>query len=187
MIYGPKDLAEAFRTVRKNTVQIAEDIPEHQYSFRATPDVMSIAEELVHIACSTWWPHQAHGVDKKTLLAFDDFGKYMARTREMEKELTGKSAIVEALKTKGEAFAAFLEALRDDQLAEKVSFPPPMQPSQKTRFEMLLSVKEHEMHHRAKLMLVQRLIGQVPHITRRRQEMQAARTAAAAAAGAARA
>jgi hypothetical protein len=33
------------------------------------------------------------------------------------------------------------------------------------------------MHHRAKLMLVQRLLGQVPHLTRQRQErMQAART-----------
>ena len=39
---------------------------------------------------------------------------------------------------------------------------------------MLLSVKEHEMHHRGQLLMVQRMIGIVPHLTRRRQEMAAA-------------
>ena len=54
-----------------------------------------------------------------------------------------------------------------------VSFPPPVQPASKTRFEMLLGVKEHEMHHRGQLMLLQRLIGQVPHLTRAREQMRA--------------
>jgi uncharacterized damage-inducible protein DinB len=46
------------------------------------------------------------------------------------------------------------------------------------RFEMILSVKEHEMHHRGQLMLVERMIGLVPHLTR---EMQARMAAAEAA------
>ena len=33
--YGGKELAAAFRTVRKNTIQIAEDIPEDKYDFQA--------------------------------------------------------------------------------------------------------------------------------------------------------
>ena len=61
-----------------------------------------------------------------------------------------------------------------EQLAEFVSFPPPVQPPRKTRFEMLLGVKEHEMHHRAKLMVSQRLLGIVPHLTRARQQFQPA-------------
>jgi uncharacterized damage-inducible protein DinB len=39
---------------------------------------------------------------------------------------------------------------------------------------MLLSVKEHEMHHRAQLMLMERMNGIVPHITRAMQERMAA-------------
>jgi uncharacterized damage-inducible protein DinB len=39
---------------------------------------------------------------------------------------------------------------------------------------MLLGPKEHEMHHRGQLMLIQRLLGQVPELTRRRQAFQAA-------------
>ena len=44
---------------------------------------------------------------------------------------------------------------------------------------MLLSAKEHEMHHRAQLMVVQRMLGQVPHLTRQMQERIAALTAQA--------
>jgi uncharacterized damage-inducible protein DinB len=170
--YGAKELAESFRTVRRNTIQIAEDIPEDQYGYRVTPDVQSVAEELAHVAAATWWQEQAHVVDKKTFITFEDFGTYMARSGEIEKSLTTKTQIVDALRKKGEEFARFLESLTPEQLAERVSFPPPIQPSTKSRFEMLLGVKEHEMHHRGKLMVVERLLGIVPHLTRARQQRQ---------------
>ena len=175
--YGPKEMADSFRTVRKNTIQIAEDIPEDKYGFRVTPDVQTVGEELAHIACSPMWQLLAHGREKKTFISFDDFGGYMARGAEMEKTLTTKTQIIEALKNKGEEFAHFLESLRPEELAETVSFPPPVQPSTRTRFEMLLGAKEHEMHHRAKLMVVERLLGIVPHLTRARQQMRAAAAA----------
>ena len=56
-------------------------------------------------------------------------------------------------------------------------------PATKTRFEMLLGPKEHEMHHRGQLMTIQRMIGQVPHLTRQFQERMAAQAAAAQPAG----
>jgi uncharacterized damage-inducible protein DinB len=37
---------------------------------------------------------------------------------------------------------------------------------------MLLAVKEHEMHHRGQLMLIERMLGIVPHLTRQRQQRQ---------------
>jgi uncharacterized damage-inducible protein DinB len=180
--YGAQDLADAFRTVRRNTLQIAEDIPEDQYGYRATPDVRSVAEELAHIAAATWWHQQVHGgASKKAFVSFEDFGGFMARTAEIERGLTTKSQIVDALRREGDAFAQFLESLSVEILAERVGFPPPVQPSSKTRFEMLLGAKEHEMHHRAKLMVIERLIGIVPHLTRARQQRmtQAAETGSA--------
>jgi uncharacterized damage-inducible protein DinB len=172
--YGGKELAEAFRTVRRNTMQIAEDIPEDKYDFRATPDSRSVAEELAHLASGTWWHEQVHGVEKKAFITFEDFGAFMGKTADIEKDLTSKPRIVEALRTRGESFAKFLESLTPEQLADRVGFPPPIQPSTKSRFEMLLAAKEHEMHHRAKLMVIERLLGIVPHLTRARQERQAA-------------
>jgi uncharacterized damage-inducible protein DinB len=171
MIYGAKELAESFRTVRRNTIQIAEDIPADKYSFRATPDVMSVGEELAHIACSPLWQQQCHGVDRKTFISFEDFANYTGRAAALERELVSKAQIIDALRVNGEAFAVFLENLSAVQLGERVRFPPPVQPPERTRFEMLLSVKEHEMHHRAKLMVIERLLGIVPHLTRRRMEM----------------
>jgi uncharacterized damage-inducible protein DinB len=177
--YGAKELAESFRTVRRNTLQVAQDIPEDKYGFKATGDTMTVAEELAHVACATLWSVWAHAEDKKKTITFEDFGAYMGRTGAAAKELTSKEQIVTALTKNGEAFAVFLESLTDEQLGERVNFPPPIQPSSKSRFEMLLGVKEHEMHHRAKLMLVERLIGIVPHLTRAREQRMAANAARA--------
>ena len=45
---------------------------------------------------------------------------------------------------------------------------------------MLLGVKEHEMHHRGQLMLMERMLGVVPHLTREMQARMAAMTSGAA-------
>ena len=58
-------MAESFRTVRKNTIQVAEDIPEEKYSFRAAPDTMSVGEILAHLAATPHWAQQCHFVEKK--------------------------------------------------------------------------------------------------------------------------
>ena len=57
-----------------------------------------------------------------------------------------------------------------------------MTPASKTRFEMILGVKEHEMHHRAQLMLIERMVGIVPHLTREGQARIAAMQASQASA-----
>ena len=46
--YGPKQLAGSMRTVRKNTILIAEDIPEKDYGYRPVPESRSVTETLVH-------------------------------------------------------------------------------------------------------------------------------------------
>jgi uncharacterized damage-inducible protein DinB len=45
-----------------------------------------------------------------------------------------------------------------------------MVPPTKSRFEMLMAAKEHEMHHRGQLMVMQRMTGGVPHLTRQMME-----------------
>ena len=44
--YGGKQLAAAFRTVRNNTIKIAEEIPEGKYDFRPSPDTRSVQQTL---------------------------------------------------------------------------------------------------------------------------------------------
>ena len=122
-----------------------------------------------HLCANLHWVHQLHAVDKKSHFGMADYQHSVALGNAYVEPLKTKDAIVKTLETDGEAFAHWLEHLSDATLAEVVTFPPPLQPSQKTRFEMLLGVKEHEMHHRAQLMLIERLLGIVPHLTRQRQ------------------
>jgi uncharacterized damage-inducible protein DinB len=170
--YGARNLADSFRTVRKNTLAIAEEIPEDKYSFRPTPEVMSIAEMLAHLAVTPSWQVDIHGRG----ISHIDFAAFTAHRQQAaaaEKALSTKAEIVNALREGGEKFASFVEGLDEAALSSTVTFPPPVQPSTKSRFEMLLGVKEHEMHHRGQLMLIQRLLGQVPPLTRAREQMRA--------------
>jgi uncharacterized damage-inducible protein DinB len=169
--YGGKELEASFRTVRKNTITIAEELTDEQYAFRAAPGVRTAGEMLAHIAAGTQWSQDLH-TKRVDVFPVDLYLQYMQQTVAVEERLTTKAAIVAVLKEEGERFAAFLGSLPDDVLAGRVSFPAPMNTS-KTRFEMLLGVKEHEMHHRSQLMLVQRLLGIVPHLTRQREAMMA--------------
>jgi uncharacterized damage-inducible protein DinB len=177
--YGSADLAAAFRTVRKNTVQIAEDIPENKYDFVAAPGARSVRELLAHIATSPMIQDDMHRVRKITTFKGYDFGAIGARAAGEADKLKTKSAIVAALKSEGETFAKWLESLRPDFLAERMTDMTGA-PS-RTRFESQMSVKEHEMHHRGQLMLVERILGIVPHLTRAREETLRQRQAAAAA------
>jgi uncharacterized damage-inducible protein DinB len=177
--YGSSHLADAFRTVRRNTIQTATDIPEDKYGTAAAEGGMTVAAMLAHIAASTNFHHMLHGIDGKSQVTMEDFGGYMSQARQIEASLTTKAAIIDALTTRGDQFAAWLETLTEEQLGQHVHFPAGLQPPSKSRFEMLLGAKEHEMHHRAQLMVIQRMLGITPHLTRRRQEQMAARAAAA--------
>jgi uncharacterized damage-inducible protein DinB len=175
--YGGKEMAASFRTVRENTVKIAEEIPEDKYDYRPTPDTRTVAATLAHIALSTGFPHHIHR-NKISDMKQVNFAELMQKAIADEAKPRTKAEIVALLKAEGETFAAFLESLSEDFLAERVTMPPGMQPPTRSRFEGLLGAKEHEMHHRAQLMTLQRLLGLVPHLTRQRQERMAAMMAA---------
>ena len=176
--YGGKDLAAAFRTVRGNTIKIAEEIPENKYDFKPAPDCRSVRETLAHLAVSTGFQSHVHTSkisDLKTVNFMELFQKFTAE----ENKPRTKAELIAFLKSEGDKFAAFLEGLQEPFLAEQVTMPPGAEPPTKVRLEMLMSAKEHEMHHRGQLMTIERMIGQVPHLTRQMQERMAQMQAAA--------
>jgi uncharacterized damage-inducible protein DinB len=180
--YGSQELARSFRTVRKNTLVIAEEIPDDKYGFRPTPESRSVAEILSHVAVTTRGSHQSHAVERIRTYVGVDFGALARQRQEVEEQLRTKAQILEALRRSGESWASYLDTVSEQQLADEVSFPEPVEPRHKSRFELILSVKEHEMHHRAQLMVIERLLGLVPHLTRERMA-RAAQAAQARPAG----
>ena len=176
--YGGKEMAASFRTVRANTLKIAEEIPEDKYGFKPANETRTIGQTLTHIALGPGFQFHIHGnkiSDMKTL----NFPELMKMMQTEEAKSRNKAETIAFLKTEGDKFAAFLEGLDDSFLGESIAMAPGMQPAAKSRFEMLLGAKEHEMHHRAQLMTAQRMIGLVPHLTRQMQERMAAMMAAA--------
>jgi uncharacterized damage-inducible protein DinB len=172
--YGAKELAESFRTVRKNTIQIAQDIPEEKYSFKAAPETRSVEKLLTHIALTSRFMHQ---INAERLANFDkvDFPAHFQRISAEEAKPRTKAEVIELLTKEGETWANFVAGASEQLLSEIVTFPQGAVPPTKSRLELILNVKEHEMHHRAQLMLIQRMIGIVPHLTRQMQERMAQR------------
>jgi uncharacterized damage-inducible protein DinB len=175
LCYGAKELARAYRTVRGNTIKTLEEIPESQLDFSAAPGTRTVRQLLTHIALTDAWS----GVHKEKRTSFEgiNFPELVGQMAAEEQKPRTKAELIAMLKERGETTAAWLESLSDEFLAERFNQPAGTEPTQKTRFEMIMGMKEHEMHHRAQLMLIQRMIGQVPHLTRAMQERWAAAAA----------
>src|SRR5271166_2357016 len=109
--YGSKDLAGSFRTVRKNTLIIADEIGEDHYGFRAAPDTRTVGQTLTHIALTSKLQQQVHGVEKRTTLEGFDFPKFMAGMMADEAAPRTKAQIIELLHEEGDQFANWVEGL----------------------------------------------------------------------------
>jgi uncharacterized damage-inducible protein DinB len=170
-IYGGKDFARQFRVVRNNTLQIAEDIPESMYGFLPAPNCRTVAALLTHIAVSPRVWFEIHGKQRvKTLVGFD-FLTLAGAVKAEEAKTRSKAEILDLLREEGETFAGWLDTLTTEVLGEMVTVAD--NTGTKSRFEQLLGAKEHEMHHRGQLMLIERQVGIVPHLTRQAEERMA--------------
>ena len=89
LCYGAKDLARSYRTVRGNTVQMAEEIPESKLDFAPVPGIRTVRQLLTHIALSDSFS----GVHKEKRTSFEGInfpqlvGQMMAEEREMWRKI----------------------------------------------------------------------------------------------------
>lgn len=178
--YGGKELAASFRTVRNNTIKIAEEIDEKDYGFQATPGTRTVAQTLIHIAATNTFPLIVHRDHKLTSLDGFNFMAVLGPVMAEEQKPHTKAEILAKLTSTRDEFAAWLESLPESFLAESVQQPKGQDPATKSRFQMIIAQKEHEMHHRGQLMLMQRMLGGVPHLTRAMMERIAQMQAAGA-------
>ena len=78
------------RTVRKNTILIAEDIPEKDYGYRPAPESRSVAETLVHIASLSLADRFLHEEEHLSSLESFDFGALIQKSEIEEKRPRSK-------------------------------------------------------------------------------------------------
>lgn len=162
-LYGVRQLVDGTRAVRAGTIQIARDIPESHYALRPSPGSRSVAETLVHIAWLAAFDRSIHGEPRVESLETFDFAAAIRETQAEEAHPRSKEAIVDLLRTEGDRWISWVEQLPAQILAEPVGTPGG---GSMTRFDLLLGTREHEVHHRAQLMVMERMLGIVPHPTR---------------------
>ncbi|HEV8146467.1 MAG TPA: DinB family protein [Bryobacteraceae bacterium] len=132
-----------YNSVKNNIIKAAEKMPAEQYAFKATPDVRSFGEIVGHIADSQFMFCSAvKGEEKKS---------------DAEK-MTGKAALVEALKASTAYCDEAYNSLTDADAATKVKFFN----SQRTKFGILNINTAHDDEHYGNLVTYMRLKGLVP-------------------------
>ena len=179
--YGAKEIAASFRVVRNNTLKIAEEIPEEKYSFRPAEGCRTVAQTLIHISNVHKFALLINRDEVRSTMEGFDFMAFIGPMIASEQQALTKAEIIARLTVGGDEFESWVKTLPDDFLAQAVTMPPGGTPPSRTRFDMLISVKEHEMHHRGQLMLIERLIGITPHLTREQEARRASMMAAAVA------
>lgn len=159
-LYGVRELIDGIRFVRADTIRVATDIPAEHYGFRPTATSRSVGETLVHIASLWSFDRLLHGEARVDSLDGFDFPGLIARWRAEEAKPRAKEEIVSMLRVEGERFVEWLERLPEGRPAERVGMPGG---GSQTRFALIVGTKEHEIHHRGQLTVLERLIGVVPH------------------------
>ena len=130
--YGAKELAASSRTVRGNTIVIAQEIPESKYEFKPVPEYRSVGRMLAHIALAYRFQYQLHGIEKRNTLEGFDFPALMKTLIEEESRPRTKDQILDLLNKEGEKWAVWAEGLSDKFLGEPVQMPAGAIPAQKT-------------------------------------------------------
>ena len=177
--YGAKEIAASFRTVRNNTLKIADEIPEEQYGFSPAEGSRTVAQTLVHISNGSRFALEVNRNNVVSTMAGFNFMAFVGPIAASEQQSMTKAEIIARLTASGDEFESWVKTLPDEFLGEAIMMPPGGSPASRSRFEMLISVKEHEMHHRGQLMVVERMLGITPHLTREGQARRAAMEAAA--------
>jgi uncharacterized damage-inducible protein DinB len=148
---------------------MAEDIHEDDYLFRPTANSRSVAEILIHIVFFSNFDYLVHEEEHLTTMEAFDFGQFLRDSQSREKRLHSKSKLIGLLRDSGDRWAEWVEFLPEPFLAEGVA---QRNGRSKTRFEMILSTKEHEIHHLGQLAVIERMLGIVPRLTHAKRDAE---------------
>ena len=153
-------LLDSWRSVRQDTAQAVEDMPEAELDFKPFPDAMTFREIARHILGSSYalTGMLLDGAEKL------ERSEITRRVRELPAG-GGAAELAADLRTRLDEGLRALEAQPPEFFAGIVTR---FDGQQVSRMEMIQFVKEHELTNRAQLFLYLRLKGIVPPTTRRR-------------------
>jgi uncharacterized damage-inducible protein DinB len=143
-----KEYAERWETSRQYMIAVAEAMPEKEYTFRPTPEEMSFAEQLMHIA----WVIDWHAFSKA------DGQEYKPKLEEFKVQGRSKKEMIEMLNREFERAAKLLITFDPARLEETGTYAK----FTRTRRQFFMLMADHVTHHRAQMLVYLRLKGIVP-------------------------
>jgi uncharacterized damage-inducible protein DinB len=160
-----ESILDSWKGIREDTAQAVEDFSAHDLDYKPSADLMSFGEIARHIlqASHALTGMLLDGVDNLATPQFREMiNKYVAQLPPCE----GAGALARELRNQVDARLPELAAQPASFYAGEITR---FDGQRVTRLEMLQTVKEHELTHRAQLFTYLRLKGIVPPTTRRRQ------------------
>jgi len=143
-----KDYLERWETSRKYMLEVAEAMPETAYGFKPTPEEMTFAQQLMHIAVIIDWHAFSKVNGENTDIRWNDF-KAEGRTK---KEMIGM--LEKEFGRVSELLTSF-DPARLDETGSYAAFT-------RTRRQFMLLMADHVTHHRAQMLVYLRLKGIKP-------------------------
>lgn len=145
-----KEYLERLETSKDYLILVAETMPEDNYGFKATPESLSFAENLMHIGWAMDWHSQS-------LL-----GGRKARDWETDTELKidtkSKEEMIATINRTFETTIEFIKNFDIHQLEDRLDYFG----ANRTKRQILLLLADHITHHRGQMLVYMRLNGFIP-------------------------
>ncbi len=145
-----KDFLERFENSRKYLLLVAETMPEENYEFKATPESLSFAENLMHIGFAIDWHSQS-------LLGGRASREWKTDTIYKTANKSKAEMIATIDKTFDEA-TKLIEDFDAAQLDDELDYFG----LKRTKRQIFLLLADHITHHRGQMLVYMRLKGLIP-------------------------
>ncbi|QOD59858.1 DinB family protein [Polaribacter haliotis] len=145
-----KDYLERLENSRKYLVLVAEEMPEDKYGFKATPESMSFAENLMHITWAMDWHCQSLLGERKARDWNTDNTLKVANKSKAEMIATINKTFDETIK--------FIKEFDTSKFNDRLDYLG----LDRSKRQILLLLSDHVTHHRAQILVYLRLNGIKP-------------------------
>jgi uncharacterized damage-inducible protein DinB len=145
-----KEYLERLETSRKYLILIAETMPEDKYDFKATPESMTFAENLMHIGWAMDWHSQS-------LMGGREARDWNTDT-ELKVDKKSKKEMIETIEKTFDKTTEFISNFDINKLGERLDYFG----ADRTKRQILLLLADHITHHRGQMLVYMRLNGLVP-------------------------
>lgn len=145
-----KEYLERLEKSKEYLILVAETMPEDKYEFRATPESMSFAENLMHIGWAMDWHSQSL------------MGGREARNWDTDTELKvdnkSKKEMISKINETFDNTIEFISNFDPNRLEERLDYFG----ADRTKRQILLLLADHITHHRGQMLVYMRLNGLKP-------------------------